>query len=846
MLENIGKNVGGSLYFHVESLPFLDSSLVTKTALAANISGTRVNKDFNVIKYTSETKLSLLFYADFFEEPFPELLKSYVVDIVQRTSTTRDYSETDNPFILHRKELLLYRKHYRYPEYAALTESAESANLFQHSTRIGRKNFWYNLIEQNGLILKGHQLVASEQSLLSDREKESIIYRHKTALTRYSLSSPFQTLLEHNFLNTKYTVFDYGSGKGSDIELLKDINVSVSGWDPHFSPDNVKSKADIVNLGYVINVIEDKKERDHALFSAYKLAKKIFVVSAMLESHMGNAAKHYRDGIITTRGTFQKYFTQENLKHYIETTLNVSAIAIKPGIFYVFIDEQTEQSFFEKRQHRKRYRTRLTGPVRPSLSRDEKDKLKYESFKTILEPLWLGWLELGRPPVSDEINGHTQIEDNLGSLRKAFNLIKGIKNTEILHRIENERTEDLAIYFAIEQFSKRKPYQSIPEKIQRDIKFFFGNYKNAVKAGNELLYSIAKENAIQNACIKASKANLGYLENDLYFQFHSINLQYLPAILRTYVAAGITAFGEAEEVDLIKVHIASGKLSLIKCDSFFNTPLPRMIERIKINLRTQDIDYFDYDDAFYEIPYIFFKSRYLTEDMPNYQEQCNFDNQLKTINIEQFGKYGPKSGIFHTLLSQYNLKVNDFKLVLINEYPDIDSPCCKSFKFRDLIECGETQKKFKIPNLPKQSESYEALATLGRTILDPVIDYFGSIELTYGFCSHQLSLKVPGRNAPKLDQHSSHEVNSRGNIICNRLGAAVDFYVSDEDMLEVAQWIVEYLPFDRLYFYGNDLPIHVSIGPDFSKNITLLKQGKGGKLFPQTQSQEKFLTNSQF
>lgn len=281
-------------------------------------------------------------------------------------------------------------------------------------------------------------------------------------------------------MNTSHSVFDYGCGKGSDIELLKNINVTATGWDPYFYSDHTQSEADIVNLGYVINVIEDKKERDQALISAFKLSHKLLVVSAMLESHMSNAAKQYRDGIITSRGTFQKYFTQDNLRHYIENTLNVSAVAIKPGIFYIFSDEETEQSFFEKRQNRRKSKSRFIGPTRPILSRDEKAKNTYEIYKTLIDALWLTWLELGRPPFEDEVKDFIKIVDSLGSLRKAINLIKVVKDTEILNQIGCERIEDLSVYFAIEEFSKRKPYHSIPIKLQRDIKFFFGNYKNAV------------------------------------------------------------------------------------------------------------------------------------------------------------------------------------------------------------------------------------------------------------------------------------------------------------------------------------------------------------------------------
>ena len=51
-----------------------------------------------------------------------------------------------------------------------------------------------------------------------------------------------------------------------------------------------------------------------------------------------------------------------------------------------------------------------------------------------------------------------------------------------------------------------------------------------------------------------------------------------------------------------------------------------------------------------------------------------------------------------------------------------------------------------------------------------------------------------------------------GSPICSRRGAAVDFLIDDEDMLEVARWISANCGFDRIYYYGKDRPLHVSWG----------------------------------
>lgn len=93
------------------------------------------------------------------------------------------------------------------------------------------------------------------------------------------------------------------------------------------------------------------------------------------------------------------------------------------------------------------------------------------------------------------------------------------------------------------------------------------------------------------------------------------------------------------------------------------------------------------------------------------------------------------------------------------------------------------------------------------------------IRLSYGFCSHELGKHIKKRVAPKLDQHAAYELNSKKNLICPRLGAAVDFIVDDENMREVADWIAENMPYDRLYFYGEDRPYMSVMGRIIKKNM---------------------------
>lgn len=148
--------------------------------------------------------------------------------------------------------------------------------------------------------------------------------------------------------------------------------------------------------------------------------------------------------------------------------------------------------------------------------------------------------------------------------------------------------------------------------------------------------------------------------------------------------------------------------------------------------------------------------------------------------------------------------------------------------------CTQTYKKYsnQINPYPEESASIVAIQALNTEIIDPIIDYFGRerFQLTYGFCSKDLrrflEKKDPitgiknGRVAPVLDQHMAHELKKNGQYYCNRLGASCDFKIKNLDSTELVDWIVQQkLPFDSLYFYAGDRPIHLSYGPQHKRDI---------------------------
>src|SRR5579883_1523388 len=114
-------------------------------------------------------------------------------------------------------------------------------------------------------------------------DKPDPIRRHRTALHRYQVSRPVALALSAGLISRETSFFDYGCGHGGDVRLLKSRGVSASGWDPHYRPKAELRPADVVNLGYVLNVIEDPTERAAALRRAFELSRQLLVVAVRVD-----------------------------------------------------------------------------------------------------------------------------------------------------------------------------------------------------------------------------------------------------------------------------------------------------------------------------------------------------------------------------------------------------------------------------------------------------------------------------------------------------------------------------------------------------------------------------------
>lgn len=157
--------------------------------------------------------------------------------------------------------------------------------------------------------------------------------------------------------------------------------------------------------------------------------------------------------------------------------------------------------------------------------------------------------------------------------------------------------------------------------------------------------------------------------------------------------------------------------------------------------------------------------------------------------------------------------------------------------YRQLIDWHIAEHQFAGDNSPTSASDY-FLIQLTKQILLPVSEHFGNLKITYGFTSPALCRYIqrlsPSGTAPSLDQHACLETNSKGREICNRPGAACDFIVHgyEEHMHLVVQFMCQQLSFDKLYFYGRNRPLHISVSDTPLMHLQRMQQSENGRRYP--------------
>ena len=665
--NTVGKRVGGARYYHKSAIRWSDPKSQKAIEAATRIARLRPDA-FNVVKIEGEPpkRVSLLAYEGFDANAFPALLDSWTIDLNEPRCAHRTYRASANPPILHRKELLLTPDDPRRQSFAELTRELERRNLFEKANLIGFRRQWEKRLAGASIVVEDHTVQEKDAAKAQHKTTDTGVDRHRTAMARSALSAPMQALARHGFLDGDLSVFDYGCGRGDDMAVLSRAGIQVTGWDPHYAPGTKLEEADVVNLGFVLNVIEEPSERLKAIQAALGLARRLMAVAVMLVGKADTSTlRPFRDGFVTAHNTFQKYFSQHEARALVSQAVGEEAIPVGPGIFFVFRDKISEQRFLEGRRRRHPDISHLLA-IAPSRAKGAKGQGEalLEEHREVIDAVWKAAIELGRLPDLDELDDSVRQEvvERLGSVRKTAQIAQHLYNAETLRQARRQRTDDLTVYFALNRFSRRQRYHELPVEMKRDIKAFFGSHGAAEKTGQELLFSLRDPTVIRAGAQSAEAEGLGWLDGAHSLQLDARLVERLPPPLRAYVGCAEQLYGHVGDADVVKIHLQSRKLTLLRYDGYSESPLPRLRERIKINLRNQVIDFFDYDDNVTWQP-LFMKSRYMAPDQPGYAKQKKFDAQLKAVEGLGFARFGTSVAELVQCLKASRLTIEGFEIV---------------------------------------------------------------------------------------------------------------------------------------------------------------------------------------
>ncbi len=444
--------------------------------------------------------------------------------------------------------------------------------------------------------------------MVPDTRGTFVAARSRTAIRRNSCSKPIATAISDGLITRSTTVFDYGCGHGGDVHYLRSQGIEARGWDPHYFPNNEIVSADVVNLGYVLNVIENRQEREQSLRRAFELARKVLIVAVRVENAL-YGGDEYADGVITRRGTFQKIYKQGEFLEYIEQTLQRRPHAAALGLAYVFRDQEIEAQYVASRVFTRRLE------CRPDLINEfSRDRLARQYVELANK--------LGRVPLPEEFPEYDKLLAAFGSYQRITRLALRSINPEAFEGSRAQRREDILAYLAMLRLQGiyAPPFHKLPAPIRADIKSIWRKYTSALVEGDQFLFKMGQPEQVRMAC---EAAQIGKrLPNHLYV--HRSAEDELPVLLRLVILAAKQVVGELP-YDLVKISHDGRAVSFLMYLNFDSDPHPVLLQSVRVYLPKAEHVIRDYQgsanppilhrkDAFVSRTYPYFeKFRRLTE-----------------------------------------------------------------------------------------------------------------------------------------------------------------------------------------------------------------------------------------
>lgn len=172
----------------------------------------------------------------------------------------------------------------------------------------------------------GFKEVCEFMKIPYNNEVKAIVNFKKTNITdTVKLTNVIKKFYEQGVFDNK-RVLDYSYNKPYDIKYLIEKGIEAEAYEP-FSDYGLREyptkKYDIITCNYVINMIEDSEKRREILDVLRLLGDEIYVTVRADRKAIKDSWQEYKDGHLTSRGTFQKLYTSKMLKEEFGDSIEI-------------------------------------------------------------------------------------------------------------------------------------------------------------------------------------------------------------------------------------------------------------------------------------------------------------------------------------------------------------------------------------------------------------------------------------------------------------------------------------------------------------------------------------------
>ena len=430
--------------------------------------------------------------------------------------------------------------------------------------------------------------------------------RHRTAKRRGGLSRPVRIAAGLGLITVPGTFFDYGCGRGEDVDILAAAGMRSMGWDPYFRPGTPKTAARVVNLGYVLNVIADPVERRDALREAWALTEGALVVAVRLDHEIKTLTdpEVCGDGCLTGSGTFQRFYTRSELRRWMQQTLGagVDVVDVAAGVVVASRPSAVHDT--------------ATVRVLDAVSAETAWACHiYETHRADMDVLVGFFAQRGRLPARGEAPELcAALRDAAGTLRIAWRVATtATPDVDWAAVTTDRRVDTLAALALTGSGSARDDLSAV---FLNDVAALVGPWVHAATEADTLMGSILDPVAVRAAVDVCGVGKR--LPQALYV--HRSALTALPWLLQGYErCARRVAGGTVADAEIVKLATDRPAVSYLHYPAFDSDPHPELRRSVCVHLGERRVSVRDYS-ASTNPPLLHRKECFVIVDYPHRQK----------------------------------------------------------------------------------------------------------------------------------------------------------------------------------------------------------------------------------